>query len=420
MGAARARAGEGGGAGLALGLLLVTGAVNYVDRVTLSLAAPLIGAELHLKAGAMGVLLSAFLWTYALAQAPAGALIDRLGPRRLLGGALVLWSAAQAAAGLAAGLPQLIAARMCLGLGESPQFPVGARVVRGWFAERRRGLATGVFNSASTLGPAIAPPIVTALMLTFGWRGAFVATGLAGLAAAALWIGLYRDRPPRADEPPSAPARLADLPRLLRAPTLWAMAAGNCGSGYMTWFYAAWLPSYLEGARHFSLPQVGWAASIPYLFGFAGSLAGGWACDRLAAAGLSQLASRKAPIVAGLVGGAACTGLALTAPTGGWALIAVCGALFCANIATAAIWALAVAAAPARLVGTVGAVQNFGGFIGGALAPIVTGITVEATHGFVAALAITALAGLAGAGVYLFGVRAPLADPAENAAGSGN
>src|SRR6185312_533642 len=181
MGETRVERGEGRGAGLALALLMLAGAVNYVDRVTLSVAAPLISAELHLKAGAMGVLLSAFLWTYALSQWPAGAMIDRLGPRRLLGGALVLWSAAQSATGLAGNLPQLIGARMCLGLGEAPQFPVGARVVRGWFAEARRGLATGVFNSASTLGPAIAPPIVTALMLSFGWRGAFVATGAAGL-----------------------------------------------------------------------------------------------------------------------------------------------------------------------------------------------------------------------------------------------
>ena len=408
---------EGGGAGLMLALLMLAGAVNYVDRVTLSLAAPLISAELHLKAGAMGVLLSAFLWTYALAQAPAGALIDRVGPRRLLGGALVLWSAAQAATGLAAGVPHLIAARMALGVGEAPQFPVGARVVRGWFAERRRGLATGVFNSASTLGPAIAPPIVTVLMLGFGWRGAFFATGAAGVIAAALWIGLYRDRqPPAVAEPDAAgdvaPMRFADLPGLLRKPTLWAMAAGNFGSGYMTWFYAAWLPTYLESGRHFSLPQVGWAAAIPYVFGFAGSLTGGWACDRLAAAGLPALASRKAPIVAGLLGGAACTGLALAAPTAGSALAAICAALFCANIATAAIWALAVAAAPARFVASVGAVQNFGGLVGGALAPIVTGLTLEATHGFAAALAITAAAGLGGAAIYLFGVRAPLADPA--------
>jgi MFS family permease len=425
MGAARLKAGDSGSAGLALTLLMLAGAVNYVDRVTLSLAAPLISAELHLKAGAMGVLLSAFLWTYALAQAPAGALIDRLGPRRLLGGALVLWSVAQAATGLAVGLPQLIAARMALGVGEAPQFPVGARVVRGWFAARRRGLATGVFNSASTLGPAIAPPIVTALMLSFGWRGAFLATGLAGLVAAALWIGLYRDRPASPGDEDATPMRLADLPGLLRAPTLWAMAAGNFGSGYMTWFYAAWLPSYLVAGRHFSLPQVGWAAALPYVFGFAGSLVGGWACDRLAGAGLSALASRKAPIVAGLAAGAACTGLALAAPSGALALAAICGALFAANVATAAIWALAVTAAPARFVSSVGAVQNFGGLTGGALAPIVTGLTVEATHGFATALAITAFAGLSGAAIYLLGVRAPLADPARriaptNVAGSGN
>lgn len=199
------------------------------------------------------------------------------------------------------------------------------------------------------------------------------------------------------------------------------MAAGNFGSGYMTWFYAAWLPSYLVAARHFSLPQVGWAAAVPYLFGFLGSLTGGWACDRLAAAGLSPLASRKAPIVAGLAAGAACTGLALVAPSSGLALAAICAALFAANVATAAIWALAVAAAPARFVASVGAVQNFGGLVGGALAPIVTGLTVEATHGYVPALAITAVMGGAGAAIYLFGVRGALGDPSvQNVAEPGN
>jgi MFS family permease len=410
MGAARSGAWRDGGAGAgpgALGLVMLAGAVNYLDRITLSVAAPLIGAELHLGPAKIGLLLSAFLWAYALAQAPVGALVDRLGARRLLGGALVLWSAAQAATGLAGNLPQLVAARLVLGVGEAPQWPVGAKVVRTWIAPPRRGLATGLFNSASTLGPAIAPPIVTALMLGFGWRGAFLATGLIGLAAAALWTGLYRDRPAPPDEPKDAGAP-PPWSRLLTQPTLWAMALGNFGSGYMTWFYAAWLPSYLETARHFSVLATGWAASVPYLFGFAGSLIGGWACDRLAAAGLSPLASRKAPIVAGLIGGAACTGLAILAPSGALALAAICGALLCANIATASIWALAVIAAPRRWTASVGAVQNFGGLMGGALAPIVTGLMLEATHSWVAALAITAAAGLGGALVYLLGVRRPI------------
>lgn len=397
------------GAGWALGLLMLAGAVNYLDRVTLSVAAPLIGAELHLRAGQMGLLLSAFLWAYALAQVPVGALVDRWGARPLLGAALALWSAAQAATGFAGGLTQLVAARLVLGVGEAPQWPVGAKVVRTWFEPTRLGLATGVFNSASTLGPAIAPPIVTALMLAFGWRGAFVATGLIGFAVAAIWVGGYRDRPAPAEaDAESLAAPPPSWPRLLARPTLWAMALGNFGSGYMTWFYAAWLPTYLESARRFTVLQTGWAAAAPYLFGFLGSLAGGWACDRLAAAGLSGLASRKLPIVVGLAAGAACTGLAVAAPNGALALAAVSAALFGANIATAAIWALAVVAAPRRWTASVGAFQNVGGLVGGALAPIVTGLTLEATHAFAAAFAIAGAAGAAGALVYWLGVRRPI------------
>src|SRR5580704_6365303 len=187
MGSSNPGSAQRRGAALSLGLVLAAGLVNYIDRVTLSVAGPVIAGELHLRPSQMGLLYSAFLWTYGLAQAPVGAIIDRIGPRRLLGAALTLWSAAQGATGLAVGLPQLFAARLMLGLGEAPQWPTGAKVVRTWFAPHVRGLATGVFNSASTLGPAIAPPIVTGLMLAFGWRGAFVATGLAGAAVAVAW-----------------------------------------------------------------------------------------------------------------------------------------------------------------------------------------------------------------------------------------
>jgi MFS family permease len=396
---------------LALGLLLLAGSVNYVDRIALSIASPLIAHDLRIGPVQTGVLLSAFLWTYALAQAPAGWLADRLGARRLLGGALVLWSAAQAATALAFGAPQLLAARLALGAFEALQWPTGARIVRDRFEGRRRGAATGVFNSASTLGPAIAPPIVTALMLNIGWRGAFAVTGLVGVLVAALWVGLYRDPRPR----PVGEAKLASAPLadVLRSPTLWAMMLGNAGSGYLTWFYAAWLPSYLELGRHFSVAETGLAASLPYAFGFLGSLAGGAACDGLAKAGLGELASRKAPIAAGLLGGAAFTALALAASTGLAALAALSAALMFANVATAAIWALAPAAAPERAVASVGALQNMGGLLGGALAPIVTGVTLKASGGFGPAFVIAAVAGLAGAAAYLVGVRRPI-QPAKS------
>lgn len=385
---------------------MLAGAVNYVDRITLSVANPLIAAELHLRPAQMGVLLSAFLWSYALAQAPAGALIDRFGPRRLLGAAMGLWSAAQTATGLATGLPALILARLALGVGESPQWPVGARVVRTWFRHEHRGAATGVFNSASTLGPALAPPIVTALMLALGWRGAFVATGIAGLAVAALWLSIYRDPPP-APAPQDLGAAVPPR-RLFAHPTLWAMALGNSGSGYMNWFYATWLPGYLVIERHLSMPKTGWAAAVPFLFGFLGSLTGGFICDRLVQAGLSPMLSRKAPIVAGLVAGGAFTGLAILVRSDAAALASISAALFFANVAGAAIWALAIAAAPASAVASVGAVQNFGGLVGGALAPIVTGILLEATGSFADAFAATAAAAFGGALIYLFGVKRPI------------
>jgi len=254
---------------------------------------------------------------------------------------------------------------------------------------------------------------VTLLLLRYGWRGAFWATSLAGLAMAAIWWFDYRDPPaPAGQEGPGGVGRPTPWRILLRQPTLWAMALGNFGSGYLTWFYAAWLPSYLEGGRHLTVLQTGWTAGVPYLFGAVGSLGGGWACDALQRRGLAPLASRKAPLVAGLAGGAAFTGLAVLAPSAPLAVAAIAAALLCANVATASIWALAVVAAPPRAVGSVGAIQNLGGFVGGAVAPIATGMLVQATGGYTAPLVLAAVAGAAGALVYLVGVRRPIAGAA--------
>src|ERR1700723_3004518 len=154
----------------ALAMLVVAGMINYVDRATLAVANPLIRQDLGLAIADMGYLLSAFLWAYAFAQLPTGAMVDRLGPRKLLTMGLSLWSLAQLLGGLVQNFGQFFGARILLGVGEAPQFPNGARVVRDWFNQRDRGLATGIFNCASSLGTAIAVPLLTYLMLSFGWR----------------------------------------------------------------------------------------------------------------------------------------------------------------------------------------------------------------------------------------------------------
>jgi len=154
----------------ALVMLVVAGVVNYIDRATLAVANPLIREDLGFSIADMGYLLSAFLWAYAFAQLPTGALVDKAGPRVLLTLGLSLWSIAQFAGGMVHSFGQFFTARVLLGIGEAPQFPTGARVVRDWFSARDRGLATGIFNCASTLGTAVAVPLLTFLMLVFGWR----------------------------------------------------------------------------------------------------------------------------------------------------------------------------------------------------------------------------------------------------------
>src|ERR1700691_699994 len=158
----------------ALAMLVLAGVVNYIDRATLAVANPLIRQDLGLSIADMGYLLSAFLWSYAFAQLPTGAMVDKLGPRLLLTLGLSLWSLAQLLGGLVRGFGEFFGARVLLGIGEAPQFPTGARVVRDWLNQRDRGLATGIFNCASSLGTAIAVPLLTYLMLSFGWRTMFV------------------------------------------------------------------------------------------------------------------------------------------------------------------------------------------------------------------------------------------------------
>src|ERR1700748_3781789 len=153
----------------ALTVLVLAGTLNYIDRATLSVANPLIRDELGLSLADMGLLLSAFLLAYAFCQLPGGALVDRVGPRRLLTVGLAVWSVAQAAAGLVGTFTQFSVARVFLGLGEAPMFSSCVRVVRDWFAAHQRGLGMGICNTTSSLGPAISPPIMTFLMLSFGW-----------------------------------------------------------------------------------------------------------------------------------------------------------------------------------------------------------------------------------------------------------
>ncbi|HEY4030888.1 MAG TPA: MFS transporter, partial [Caulobacteraceae bacterium] len=245
-------------------LLVAAALLNYFDRSALAVANPLIRADLHLNVAQMGLLLSAFLWAYAFAQLPIGALLDRIGPKRALGLGLVLWSIAQAAGGLVRGFAPFVAARALLGVGEGPMFPAASAVVRDWFRMDRRTSATGVWNSAPALAQALAPPLLTLLMTAVGWRWMFATLGLLGLCLAAVWMLAYRDRRRRMTAEGGRPVSAAGWSRLFVHRMTWGLMAGNFGVIYVLWLYSTWLPGYLEIERHLSIRSAGLVAAVPF------------------------------------------------------------------------------------------------------------------------------------------------------------
>jgi sugar phosphate permease len=415
---------------VALVLLMVSGVVNYMDRGTLAVANPMIRAELGLSLGQMGLLLSAFLWIYAVCQLPIGGLVDRIGPRRLLGIGLVVWSLAQMAGGLASSFGFFIVARAVLGIGEAPQFPSAARVVSNWFPLRSRGTPTGIYNAASPLGSALAPLCLSFVVVSFNWRWAFIATGMLGLVVAVIWFALYRD-PDKSqmteaerrylDEGSQSagevPSKLtfAEWRGLFSYATTWGMLIGFFGSVYLNWVYLTWLPGYLTIERHMSLIHTGFAASVPFLCGIVGSLVAGWFSDLITRGSRSPVASRRNAVVVSMLGMMVFTIPAALVESNTIAVACISVVVFLGNAAAASSWALATAAAPPSRIASLAAIQNFGGFLGGALAPIATGFIAQASS-FVPAL-LTA-AGIAGAGAmaYLLLVRKAIPEQ-ESAAG---
>lgn len=405
---------------LALVLLVVCGVINYLDRATLAVANEYIRADLGLSLGQMGLLLSAFSWSYALCQLPVGALVDKVGPRWLLGIGLVIWSLAQAAGGLAATFGWFVIARIALGIGEAPQFPAAARVVSNWFPLRSRGTPTGIYNSASPLGVALAPLLLSPLIVATSWHWAFFVTGALGLVAAVVWVALYRD-PVReqltaverayleGDDAGKAKPKVdfAAWRALFRHRATWGMMLGFFGSVYLNWVYLTWLPGYLRTERHMDLAQSGIAASIPFFCGFAGALLAGWASDRVTRGASSPVAARRNAVVVAMLGMVAFTIPAALVESNVVAVACISIVIFLANASSACSWSLATVAAPPSRIASLGAIQNFGGFLGGALAPVLTGYIAQ-TWSFVPALLTGAAIAFAGAMSYHFLVIRPI------------
>jgi sugar phosphate permease len=375
-------------------LILLGAIVNYLDRSNLAIANPLIAKEYNLSPLQMGVLLSAFLWPYALANLPAGWMVDKFGPKKMFGWACGLWSAITIVSAFTTNLSSFYTLRMLLGISESPFFPAGVKAIDRWFTKDDRGTPIAVINTGSQIANGIAPPLLTALMLAYSWKIMFIIIGLAGFAVLALWLFSYRDPATSVgiiakDQSNSQSSQAMDKANevkwadLFKYKSTWYMIIGNFGLVYTMWTYLTWLPGYLVTGRGLSILKTGWIAAIPFLVGIIGVPLGGIISDYfIKRKGYAPIKARKIPLVCGAIVAAIAV-----APVPYVSDINLCVALlslgyFAASVPTGVMWTLATDVAPKHMVASLGSIQNFGGFIGAALAPIVTGAIVQATGSF--------------------------------------
>lgn len=370
--------------------------VNYVDRGNLATAAPLIKDELKLNASQLGVLISAFSWTYVAAMPLAGWLAERIGAYRTMALGLATWSLATLMTGFAGGFAAILALRMLLGLGESVAFPCSSKLIAEHVPHHRLGAANALMSQGLSLGPAFGVFFGGLLMADLGWRRVFLAFGALSLLWLIPWLLSTRKlhaahREETGHPPPSFAA-------ILSKRELWGVAIGHLSGNYGFYFVISWLPLYLVKARGFSVPEMATIGGITYLVYAAAAGIGGWLTDRWIASGATQGQARKTiATVAHLIGA---VGLLMT-PFGTRELALagffVTGVGF--GLVSPHTFATAQVLAGPRATGKWMGVQNCIGNLSGIVGPIVTGIIIDRTGGYEGAFVLTAaiaVIGLAG------------------------
>jgi sugar phosphate permease len=394
--------------------------VNYFDRVNLSVSQEALHNAFGISTVTFGYLLSAYSWTYAAFQLPSGLILDRFGIKLVGRIATLLWSMASFALAISTGLISFLGARLLLGVGEAPTFPANAKAIGYWFPAEERSLATAIFDSAAKFSSAIGVPVLGLLLLRFGWRWSFAATGFLSLFYFVLFYAIYRN--PSEDRSLSAverdfilhggsqledqvrAAKGAPLGYLLRQRKVWGLVLGFASYNYTFYLLLTWMPSYLSSTHHIDLLHSALYTSVPWLFAtFTDILMGGWLVDNLIRRGRDASFVRQAILIGGTALGLGMLGAAY-AQSATVALMWISLAIGGLSAAAPVAWSIPSLVAPRESVGTLGGILNLGSQLSAIAAPIATGYVAQATHSFFWAFgAATAflLIGIAGYGLLL-------------------
>jgi len=395
-----------------LGLTVAAYMITYMDRQVLATTRPAIMEELGISLVAMGWVTFAFRMAYALFQVPGGWLGDTIGARRALTMVVSWWSAFTALTALAWSAASMLVIQVFFGLGEAGAFPIATRSLSRWMRPTERGFAQGITHAGSRLGGAITPPIVAlAIVPFFGWRAAFYAFGVLGVIWSAVWFYYYRDTPEEHSGVNQAERELiaggikrkgtGSVPwrQILSHGNLWVLSVMYFFYNYNLNVYQDWFPTYLRQSKGMTLAQMGIYASLPLTAGVIGDLAGGWFSDSVLRRTGNVNLARRWVAIAGFLLSAAATVPAVLAHDPKVSVACYCVAFFGLEWTVGISWAVTLDIG-GDYAGSVSAVMNMLGNIGGAVAATVVTYTA-ARYGWNVPFLMTAGLCLIAAVLYL-------------------
>lgn len=367
--------------------------INYIDRVNFGVATPTLMKEFGLGATEMGILMSAFFWSYTITMIPVGALLNKIGPHKVLGWAGILWGAVTMSMAACQGFYSFIAIRIGLGLTEAPAFPANARVVSVWVPKRERTFASAMFDCSARAGNAFAPPIVAYIIALWGWKMSFVITGAMAVVWGIWWLMTYHEphKHPRitkeeldyirqdevVKEDGSVHAHHIPMYRLLTYPVILKAVIAYALYLYIWVVFTFWIPTFLMKARGLSLKEMGLAASVPFIVGVVMELIGGKVFDKWYDKGATITQLRRTGMGLGMFGAALFIMLTMSSDTAFWAVFWMSCFMGIFSFGASNVWAIPSDIAPYGQAGGVGGIYNFVGNFGALFGPMVTGWFVE-------------------------------------------
>jgi len=399
--------------------LIATGTlINYLDRSILGIAAPVLSKDLAINAGMMGLIFSAFSWSYSASQIPGGLFLDRFGTKLTYALSVGFWSIFTLMQAFVGGIGALLGLRLALGVAESPCFPANSRVVATWFPQAERAFATSVYTVGEYIGLAFFSPAMYWLLANFGWRSLFIVCGALGLLFSLVWLARYREPFQSTTtnaaerslisqgggmmEKPEKKAKIdwSQALTLLKFRQMWGICLGQFAGNSTLVFFLTWFPTYLVHERHMDFLKVGVFSVLPFIAASLGVLTGGLWSDGMLKFGVSATLARKLPVITGLL--LASTIMAANFVNNNVLVIIILSIAFFAQGMAALGWALVSDIAPEGMLGLTGGLFNLAANGAGIITPLVIGAIVAFTGSFVFALSYIGVLALLGAMAYIF------------------